>query len=363
MTPVPVELHAYRENGVEVTTHSMMKSMHRCPKQFQYKYVERLKPRFATANDKALKRGTWYHSLLEEYYSGRDWLAKHRELTQQFNELFDEEKDALGDLPDECERLMRSYLWHYGVNKDDPFHGWKVLNVEQTLECEWPDGRGIYRGRTDMLIEDQYGLWIVDHKTHKTLPDLQFRMLDAASALYIWAAWENGLKVNGFIWNYIRTKAPSKPALVDVKRTPRLSKSAIDTDYPTMHRAITEYGLKHEDYREQLLALKRQRWTGHTNTPQTSSFFRRETLVKDEAMIARVVAAAMRTRDRAHDYGWEDLESVERHVDRSCSYFCSFRELCTAEMFGGDGKRIRQQQYKVGDPMDYYRDQKDKAEQ
>jgi hypothetical protein len=328
----------YHENGVEITTHSMLKSFGRCPKAAQYKYYERLKKRIMNERDKPLHRGTWMHTLMQEYYAGRDWKAMHRKLSDKFGELFDEERDALGDLPRECAALMRSYLWHYGANKTDPFHGWTVKAVEQTLECSWPDGRGIYRGRVDLLVEDEYGFWIVDHKTHKNLPDL-------------------GIPVRGFIWNYIRTKVPSTPDIA-YAGTPRerLSTASLDTDWPTYYLGIKALGRLNDPIAVAKMAqLKSQRWA--PGEPQTSTFFRREILEKDSDMVARVVGSAMRTRDAMHGYHWDDPETVERTVDRSCGW-CDFNKLCTTELFGGNAAAIRKD-YRVGNPMDYYQDTKE----
>lgn len=347
----------YEDNGKRVTTHSMLKTYLRCPKQAQYKYAERLKKRLVTARDKPLRRGTWFHELLELYYMGKDWKAKHRENTAKFNTLMDEEKAELGDLPNEILSMMRSYLWHYGANKDDPYHGWKIIETEVTLECPWPDsedGLDIYRCRVDVLAEDQWGPIIIDHKTHKSLPDLTTRVLDAASPLYIWAARENGYDVRGFIWNYVKAKAPTKPEMVYVgKPNERLSTKAIDTDYPTYLRAIREYGLDPADHVDKLRWLKSQRWTD--GGVQTSPFFRRDILEKDDEMIARVVGAMMRTRDRMHDdYG--DFEVVARVNDRSCSYMCDFSGLCQTELLGGNAEFIRRKQFRTGDPLDYYQE-------
>jgi hypothetical protein len=348
----------YVDEGRRITTHSMLKTMLRCPKQTQYKYAERLKQKYVNARDKPLRRGVWFHSLLEEHYAGRSWREKHAELTAQFNELMDEEQMMLGDLPSELYALMKSYLWHYGADKSDPYHGWKVHGTEVTLECPWPDspdGTDVYRCRVDILLEDEYGLWIGDHKTHKVLPDLSFRIRDAASALYIWCAKENGLPVQGFIWNYVRTKPPTSPALAYAGTAKeRLSTRAIDTDYPTMLRGIRQLGLDPKDHLPVLRSLHKQRWA-HGEV-QSSPFFRRDVLEKDDDMLSQVVASAMRTRDRMHEYGWDAPESVERVADRSCTFMCSFTDLCTTELFGGDAKSLRRKQFKVGDPLDYYQE-------
>lgn len=355
----------YEQDGRRITTHSMLKSFLGCPKAAQYKYAERLKPRSVTSRDQPLKRGTWVHELLETYYGGGDWRATHAANTKRFNLLLDEEKESLGDMPTEAASLMKSYLWHYGANADDPTHGWKIHGTEVTFDVPWPDsedGNDIYRCRVDLLAEDRYGFIIVDHKTHKNLPSTTFRLLDAASPLYIWAARENGYPVRGFVWNYLRVKAPTKPEMVYVgTKRERLSTRAIDTDYPTYARAIKEYGLDHtaEPYRTRLRQLKAQRW--NPDLPQTSAFFRRDILEKDDDMIARVVATAMRTRDRMHaDY--QDFEVVERASGRHCDW-CSFRALCETELVGGMADHIRRKQFRTGDPLDYYQDAKERNEQ
>ena len=348
-------------DGTEITTHSMLKCFARCPNQAKYKYHMRLKPRFISRREQPLRRGSWFHKLLEEYYGGKGWTTAHAELTSAYEDLMDEEKDNLGNLPGEMSALMTSYLWHYGVDKTKPFHGWEVLGTEQTLECPWPDGKGIYRMRLDLLVRGEFGeVCIVDHKTHKQLPHTDFRVMDKASALYLWCAQENGLPVEKFIWNYIKAKAPSKPKLL--KSGDRLSSAACDTDYPTYVSAIKEYGLNWRDYAPKLRELKSQRWDPEGGI-QSSSFFSRQSLNKDPNLIARVVAEAMKTRDRMHNY---DFTVSECTLDRGCEYACSFLNLCTTETLASNEspeyQNLLRQRYKVADPLEYYQDKKEAEE-
>lgn len=340
-------LYVDEESGLPISTHSMLKTFRRCPKQAEYKYVHRLKPKVASL---PLKRGTWMHSLLEWHYKGLDWREKHAELTAAFSELFDEEKEQLGDLPRECARLMRSYLWHYG--ESDP---WIVHETELTLETEFPDGT-IYRGRIDALVENQWGLWIVDHKTHKRMPDFTFRMLDAASALYIWAAIRNKIPVQGFIWNYLLTKPPTVPALL--KDGSRLSARAIQTDYVTLVKAIRAYGLDPKPYADQLRYLKAQRF--QDGAPQSSPFFHRSVLEKNDQMLKRIAREALHTSKRMNAYEWDKPDYVERVPDRSCTFMCSYLDICQYSLFAGENtpgvRNMIRQRYTVGDPMDYYYD-------
>lgn len=335
------------ETGVSINTHSMLKTFRRCPKQAEYKYVERLKPKVM---GKPLRRGVWFHALLEAYYKGEDWMAKHDELTAEFANFFEEEREAMGDLPNECLNMMRGYLWHY------KHESWIIHEVEFTLETEFPDG-SLYRGRVDMLIEDQYGLWIVDHKTHKTLPNMDFRLLDAQSALYIWAAHRNKIPVMGHIWNYVKAKPPTKPALL--KSGLRLSQRSIETDYPTFALAIKEYGLDPKQYAHELRRLKAMRY--EPGMMQTSPFYRRDVLEKSKDMLKQVAQEAYHTARRMEAYNFGS-GFAERVVDRSCTYMCSYTDLCSMELFGGNPEQIRRTRYTVGDPMDYYHDKETKDE-
>lgn len=334
------ELHVV--DGRNVVSHSMIKTFRRCPQQFKYKNVDRLKPRVGA---QPLERGKWVHSLFEAHYRGDDWTTVHKQLTARYAELFDEEKEALGDLPTECARIMRSYLWHYAA---DPAHGWKVHEVEFVVECELPDG-SLYRGKVDLLAEDEFGLWIVDHKTHKSLPNGGFRARDPQSALYIKAAHAMGIPVAGFVWNYVRTTPPSEPKLAyaGTKRE-RLSKQLGETDYPTLYRGIKALGLDVNDYRPQLLTVQRDRWApGKT---QTSPFFRRDVLEKDSPVLERMWREAYHTHRRMLTY---NFDVAERVTDRSCDYMCSFDKLCASDLYGHNSDNIIRQQFRKGDPNDY----------
>lgn len=338
----------------QVVTHSALKTFRRCPKQYDYKYVQRLAPKRVS---KPLERGTWMHKLLEEHHSGRDWRIAHNDLTRKFAELLDEEKDYYGDLPAELATLMESYCWYY---EDDP---WKVVETEFTIETELPNGV-IYRGRVDCIIEDQYGLWIVDHKTHKSLPDLTFRLLDGQSALYLWAAIRSKIQVQGFKWNYLRTTPPSRPKAL--KDGSRLSKVMGETDYLTYSsevkrlRASGELSKQSTDLADIKATIKRLRAQKYVpGEPQTSAFFRRDTLEKSGDMLRRVATENYHTTKRIMAYPFDKQDAVERNVDRGCMYTCSYSELCTVELMGGNPRPVRINGYRQRDPMYYYQDERE----
>lgn len=336
----------YRDaaTGQLISTHSMLKTHRRCPKQAEYKYVHRLKPKRL---GRPLRFGTGMHKLQEVLYQGGDWKEELARQKAQFMKLWEEERSEIGDLPGDMERSFKSYLWHY---KND---NWKVLETEFILEAELPDGSKL-RGRVDNLIEDQFGLWIVDHKWHKVFPDHSFRILDQQSVGYLWLALKNGIPVQGHIWNYGRSKPPALPVLTKTGLIARWA--TMDTDYPTAARFIkANPDLRNiTRYYPKLRRLRAQQYVH--GEPQNSNFFRRVVVEKDAGMINRGIRELYHTHLRMHDYPFHELGMVERVPDRSCTYMCNYESLCSAEVTTGHWPVVWKHQFDVGDPLDYYND-------
>lgn len=344
------------EAGTPVTTQSMMKTFLNCPREAYYKYHLRLSPKVSSL---PLEQGKWMHSLLESYYKGEDWKETHKILASRFNQLFDEEKEELGDLPAMCEQLMQSYIWHYGDPQYKDYH-WKVHEVELKLEAEMPNGH-LFRGVFDLLVEDEFGLWLVDHKNQRRFPNWEFRMLDMQSPMYIWLLRENGIPVNGFIWNYLRTSGfPKMDVLKSGKSFYARSWNA-ENDYYHMARSIKQAQGRFPEFledeeekqkaRERLAYLKSLRWS--PDEPQAHPFFRREVIEKSEDLIDRALKSAMRTSDRMHSYDFSDPDYVERNVNQCKGFMCSYRSLTMADFVSGDSTMLQKQGYKHSDPLAY----------
>lgn len=340
-------LYPHPETGMPILTNSMLGAFRRCIKQAEYKYVHRLKPKRLGS---PLKRGTWVHSLLEEDAKGKDWHKLHTKLSHQFENLSDGDRDFYGDMPSEIETIMNSYFWHY---KADP---WTYHETELELTAEL-DGV-LIRIKFDALIENQFGLYLVDHKTHKTLPKLDYRLLDTQSPLYTWVAHQNKIPVQGFIWNYVRWKAPVVPKLAyRGTARQRLSLRDVETDYPTFIHTIKQFQRENgfkvtPEVKAKADYLKAQRYV--PGALQTSPFFLRSVIEKSPETIRQVLLEARRTAERMNTYDWS--EGVERTVGRHCEFMCSYRDLCTTELTGGNTRPLIKQNYEVGDPMSYYSD-------
>lgn len=345
------------ENGTPVSTQSMAKTFLHCPREAYYKYVLGLRSKVSS---RPLEVGKWMHSLLEAHYQGEDWEPVHARLSNRFQNLFDEEREALGNLPVQNAELMRAYLWHYGDPKHKAYH-WKVHEVELKLEAELPNGH-IFRGKFDMLVEDEFGLWLVDHKNQRRFPDWNFRMLDMQSPMYIWLLRQNGIPVSGFIWNYIRTSGfPEMKVLKSGKSFYAKSWDA-ENDYTHFARQFklarekfpefVREGVEVDRARSRIAQLKAQRWS--PENPAGNPFFRREIIEKSDGMVERALAAFTATSERMHSYDFSDPDKVERDIDTCKGFMCNYKSLNIADLVNGDSSMIQRQQYKKHDPLAYH---------
>lgn len=339
-----------RDDGVTVVSNSLIKGFRQCARATLYKQIDELAPKSVS---KPLTRGKWFHALMEVYYKSGDWKEEHAKWVSSYSKLFDEEKEKLGDLPTELAGMMRSYLWHY--KKDDD---WEIIAVEGQFEFKWTDDI-TYKFRFDLLVRDGYGLlWMVDHKTHKRLPNHDMRLLDTQSVLYVDAVNQSpeirealGIGdelVQGFIWNYIKTEGPTR---VRINKNGSIAKNQAVTDYPTAYASIKNQGKDPKDYKDFLRACASQRY--EPDAVQTSPFFQRTTIERDPGMIDRVRREALRTARRYRKYRFDIRDAVERTVDRSCDW-CAYTKLCTTELLGGNTDQVLRMNYQNQDPFSYY---------
>lgn len=269
-----------------------------------------------------LERGSWLHELLMVHYDGEDWRERHSILTKRFNNFFEEEREQLGDLPRDCRRLMLGYLRTY--EKTD--RRYVTIDTEIDEIVRLPNGLYLHM-IIDRIVWDKVlkGMWIWDYKSRKNFEDADNIILDPQGTLYY-----DGLTVLGgyepilgFVMDEIRTKPPAIP---DVLQSGQLSKRKnIDTDVWTYMSAIRRHGLDPTDYTD-ILRLIASR--------QKDRFFRRTALPKDPPVVRTLRREALqsaRAIRRATERG-----EFPRTFDKSCSWMCDYRDLCIAELMGGD---------------------------
>jgi PD-(D/E)XK nuclease superfamily len=312
---------------------SRIKVFQRCPKQYEYKYIQLIEPK---KHARALLLGSWVHRALETYYTEGDWKVGHQEYVALWDKLFDEEKMDLRTrgrvigppFPEIVERIMRSYAWYY---RND---GWKVIMVEKVIEAETPLRIGekvvIFKGRLDLLMQDEEGLnWLWDHKTASTIPGpTSFHAMDPQLMMYPWAVERSmDLKIAGIVYNYVKSKPPSIPKL---NKDGSLSRRKINTDYPTLYRFLKSNGYNPQDFAGVLRPLaKRSDFLRRYKLPR-EPYVTKE-IVKDQLSIVKRIAETSR---------------FTRNITRDCER-CSYVDLCQAELNGFDTTILRDKNYQV----------------
>jgi hypothetical protein len=339
---------------------SRVKMFRRCQKQYSYRYdyggdgLEMV----PAVSKLPLYRGTWMHALQEALHyqwagveefevkigQGKNklvvvahsWKDVHAALTEEFEDLFLEEREDLGDLPAECERLFKSYLrfWNddqerYSVVEIDGKPAIELV-VEASLE-KFGVKEANFKGRIDLIVEDEEyeGQWIWDAKWVRKVPPPDERMMSPQSILYVWALREKyGLDVRGFVYNYGRTKAPAIPQLL--KRGTLSLRRNMDTDQHTYLREIKQvHGDKYKHYmpyyRDKLLELKGREalWFDRQRIPVE--------IPKQVAAIREYVASVrdIQRRESRRDY-------VPRSYFYNCKFGCDYHNICVAEFAGLD---------------------------
>jgi hypothetical protein len=306
-------------------SNSKLKTYRRCPNKYKYKYVLKLRPK---AKALPLEKGTWMHSLLQAYYEGEDWVVIHKELTKSFNNMWDEIREQLGNLPDECWRIMRGYLRQYA----DDFERYKVIDTEMDEIITLPNGLRL-NIIVDLIVEDMLegGLWLWDHKFRAKLGDPDDMLLDPQLTLYYWGLERMGYRgIRGVLYNEVRTKVPTTPKLL---ARGGLSKAKnIDTDLYTYMKEIKRHDLDPRDYDDIL---------GHIATNEEMRFFRRTPIPKDPPVVRTTMKEAIDTAIEIQRA--EKQERFPRAFDSSCRWGCEFKDLCIAQLHGADiGSMIRQ---------------------
>lgn len=310
-------------------SNAKLKVYRRCPKKYEYKYILKLRPK---AKALPLEKGSWMHSLLQTYYEGNNWKLTHEKLTETFNNLWEEHREELGTLPQDCSNIMRGYLRNY----PDDFDRYTVIDSEMDEVITLPNGLRL-NIIVDLIVEDRLegGLWVWDHKFRSKLGDPDDMLLDPQLTLYYWGLERMGYtNIRGALYNEVRTKVPTIPKLL--ARGGLSTAKNIDTDLYTYMREIRRYDLDPRDYDD---ILK------HIATNEEMRFFRRTPIPKDPPVLKTTLKEAVDTAIEIQRA--ERQHRFPRSFDASCRWGCEYKNLCIVQLHGGDISSMVKISYEV----------------
>lgn len=304
-------------------SYSRIKTARRCWKAHDYAYNQRLRRK---APPIPLLRGTILGECLDLLAQEKSYQGVLEAYAKKYKSLFREERETYGDIIGDCSRILSGYSKRWKAS------GLRYEVVEAKLFVSLIEGVD-FVGYVDKVATDPQGRrWLLDHKSHRHLPSADQRASDIQSVFYYWA-WnqvEPKRPADGFIWDYLRTKPPTRPELL---KNGRLSERVnMDTDYDTYMATIQEHGLDSKEYLETLDRLKKA----------PSQFYQRVSLPNpNEALLESVVHDLKTDALLVRDLG-DVLTS--RNLSRDCPQ-CQFFSLCQAELRGGSSDFIRRKEY------------------
>ena len=300
------------------TSYSKLKDWKMCRQLYYYRHVEGLRPR---KKSNALYMGSILHDMLEVFNKGGEWEKVLEDYEKEFNKLFVEEQEDLGNLIGDAERIIKGYIKIWG----DPL---PFTSVEEKITgIKFIEGTNLTI-KTDGVIEDN-GHWLLEHKSTKKFSPDQISLFNPQGILYIWALRQLGVKVKGILWDYIRTKPPTIPRVLKNGTVSR--KAKVDTDYDTYYNTVVASGNDPEDYEDMLIMFKNKE----------EVFYKRTILVIPEPTIELVMNDLKQTA--------MEISRLQNYPTRNISIItcrgCQFRRVCEAALNNVDVDFIKKKDF------------------
>lgn len=310
-----------------VTGYSMVKSFRRCQKQYEYKYVQNLQRKKPAA---PLIRGTILHEMLNARATpGKKALEVLSVYEEKYGELFREEQEEYGEtFLKDLKRIYEGYLREYGSDDEVRYEA-----SEEAISIPISTSKIIYQGHIDKrIITKRDGRrWLMDHKTHKNIPDESMRLVDFQILMYLWCynLQNPRKKADGIVWDYIRTKPPTIPE--KLKNGQLTQRANIDTDVATYTRELIKNRLDPKPYKEFLAELAKR---------EKGRFYQRIFLpAPSKSITESVVKDFLETSRTMHS-----TQHFTRNLTRDCSW-CEYYRLCNAELRGLDHEFVRNTEF------------------
>jgi len=315
---------------------SEVDSFRRCQMRWYYRYKRRIK---RIRKYVRLLKGTILHKMLNAHishkmnkkYKGDDPWDVLAGYEKEYATYFEEEHEHYGDVIGDCGTIFEGYLRKY---RKDPLT-YEKSEVEVFFDIS--DNLRFVGFIDKIAVDTQKRRWITDHKFNERIPTAEDRFSELQLILYDWA-WEKkypDIPIDGLLWDYGRSKAPTKP---DLLKSGELSqRKNLDCDPHTYLLAISEHNLDANNYKEMLAHLE-----GKEDT-----FFERVFVPKpSKDMVAVIVDDFLQTAAEIKIKRGNGKASRCTHTMTpfNCNT-CEYRPVCEAEVRGHDAEFIIKSEY------------------
>ena len=305
---------------------SQIKTWRRCQKQWQFRYIHKLRIRHAS---RALQFGSLMHQCLAEHYRKKDAIALLETLAK--NDARYGHDQEIQHLYEAVESNFIEYLSYWG---DEEF---EIETVEKQFELALSIDKQeyIFNGFIDLVVSDSGGYWLVEHKTGKSDSGEMMRYHDLQSALYhkAWNELHPDKPLKGTMWNYVTSYPLQPPKLL---QSGKPSKAANQRTTPGLYEQTCEQcGVDVRDYAHVIENLENK----------MSSYFSRITLPADPDLsetLFRELKISVKEIDTARN---DPDKTYVRTMDRHCAW-CEFESLCHLELLTGEFEHAIRPDYK-----------------
>ncbi len=312
----------------------------RCRQAWRYIYQENLVPR---VDARPLSLGSAVHmglaAALREYHYGRmlveDGVRKGveawREQELARDDLFEEEIEAIHQVVADAEQIAIRTLRKLPIDEwetvIDPA-GTPMIEYYFTIPLK---GWGGFHGYIDWVGRHKPTgqIWLVDWKVRKSFQPHEAEEVNLQNAAYQYTIFRILRKPPvGTITFQISGKPPTRPKL---NKDGTMSRALIKTDWETYKVALLEAGLDPDDYLDMAEKLS------------TVEFFRPAKEYRTLATVRRVWKEVIELTAREIR---RSTKIVVRNLGHCTCNGCAYRQLCLAELSGGDVEYIRETHYR-----------------
>lgn len=297
-----------------------------CRRAYHLRYVDGWKK---IVKARPLRFGIIIHEMLEAFAEGKDPFALLNKIGKQNKKLFADERELYGNIIEDIRVIMETYFKTY-TKKSLRFIKHQGKSAEHELEVEIGNNF-LFVFRVDHFGKTENGLrWLVENKTFSKKPSEDQRWRDLQTCMYIRACEMLGIqKLNGVLWNYIKSKAPTRPEVL--KDGIHLSKRKIDTLPQTVQAVMKEHGLREKDNKDLV----------HYAKVNVSSYFDRVFTPVVPQVVDILFDEFLETCIDIRDLHGA---ITDRNIGQHCGW-CEFEPLCRTELTGGDLDYVKEHEY------------------
>ena len=299
----------------------------KCPYAHYLRYIERLS---SVKPARPLYFGSDFHKLLEVRANPKKVKEEWRRMKDDFYRMPASWQSDLGEnYPEDLKTIFQDYMAM-----------WKGTELptatEQSFEITVGNVKGepiVFIGVIDEIYENGTKFALGEHKTFSSPPDMNFLVMNTQKSLYskaaqlLWGELPEKIK-----WDYIKSSPAAYP--VWLEKSNRFSVAKNNNITPrSFLRACKEKNITDPEILSQAETYK-----GNEN----NFFFRVEQDVYPQ-MVENVYDGFVYT---CKDIIRRGSKNTTKNITRDCAW-CEFRDICMAEMSGGDRDYVIKERFKT----------------